>query len=618
MRSSSWLPSRILLPSSSGDETVPSLQNGRSISVIIHGVGNISNRALLDAVDEGYGSSGLAGSSKQLTLTDCPTLSGQKGAESLVINTSEGSHFVVALSWAERRMRLSAIAQWTAVLLLVLTTLLSLAFLFLNQLEWLENWFQSWPHRVLGYCILTVLSYLFHALNPNSDNTEFKRPSMFYLLMPPLLLMGLMLFVGFSELFWVPVAMLILAIWIMATLIVLRCLRVAPTLGWKAALIALVVAMTLPSLAIVRIAMQWTSKAEQAYPSPGSPHRHVWSESPSWVSFGPVLGTQPTNPSASPDKPEKAVIGKTSDAKLTQKKATPTPKQSKDTKQPSSEDEDDMYNWDQGPSSGNPRSDMEHAKSLLNTPVKHGDLIENKWFMIDDVSGREFIVKIGVAAICVFLCVLAMAFNWSLDLGFDVLYYGGYEKHRNFLNDATIETIQWLHEQAPCTRIIVVGHSLGSVIAARAVSSLCENERWFDNLTLVTLGSPLNYLSRVFSSSVPSAEWLSKVICGRVRWINLWRSHDLIGKGLQIGKSNTVQYCVSKGGHANYWRDGIVWKQVAQDALQMGNEPESTLEHVVEKCVFERRLNVLVSAAILTLGLSGAMLWYLESLLAKQ
>jgi pimeloyl-ACP methyl ester carboxylesterase len=147
-----------------------------------------------------------------------------------------------------------------------------------------------------------------------------------------------------------------------------------------------------------------------------------------------------------------------------------------------------------------------------------------------------------------------MAFHWALDFGFDVLHYGGNETFRSSLIQAAIKTIRWFHEQAPNTPIILVGHSLGSVVAAQTLASLCATESWMSRVVLVTLGSPLNYISRAFPKSVPPARKLADAICAAgVRWINLWRLSDPIGKFLDIGRSGTVQDCVDKGGHMDYW-----------------------------------------------------------------
>jgi hypothetical protein len=175
---------------------------------------------------------------------------------------------------------------------------------------------------------------------------------------------------------------------------------------------------------------------------------------------------------------------------------------------------------------------------------------------------------------------------------------------------AAIKTIRWFHEQAPNTPIILVGHSLGSVVAAQTIASLCATESWMSRVVLVTLGSPLNYISRAFPKSVPPARKLADAICAAgVRWLNLWRLSDPIGKFLDIGRSGTVQDCVYKGGHMDYWSRAAVWQAVAFRLLGIG---EGSSEMSGPKaCVVERSLGLLVFCSIILLCACGVGLWLL-------
>ena len=226
------------------------------------------------------------------------------------------------------------------------------------------------------------------------------------------------------------------------------------------------------------------------------------------------------------------------------------------------------------------------------------------------VTATEFARKITVVAICVALCLAAMIFNWVLDFACDVLHYGGHRKDWAWLVSDTSMAIRWFHKQAPTAPIIVVGHSFGSVIASHAIGSMSALEPCLRQIVLVTLGSPLNYLSRAFPELVKGARELSKVIGMGVRWINLWRRHDFVGKALSIEANGAVQYCVGKGGHAGYWSDGAVWRAVAREALgQKVGGGEAQSPSPLESCIVERWLAVLVFALITFLALCGAVIW---------
>jgi hypothetical protein len=260
------------------------------------------------------------------------------------------------------------------------------------------------------------------------------------------------------------------------------------------------------------------------------------------------------------------------------------------------------------------RAQEEAIHRELNDPGRSRDARSSPKLpnIVNLVTAREFSARVALAGFCIFLSGALMAFHWVLDFGFDVLHYGGNETFRSSLIQATTKTIRWFHEQAPGTPIILVGHSLGSVVAAQTLSSLCATESWLSRVVLVTLGSPLNYISRVFPKSVPPARKLADTICSAgVRWINLWRLNDPIGKFLDIGESGTVQDCVDKGGHMDYWSKAAVWQAVAFRALEIGEGSSERAISGAKACVLERSLRPLVFCSIILLCGCGVALWLL-------
>jgi alpha/beta hydrolase fold len=589
------------------ESSTTDLTSARSVTLIIHGVGNQTSEGLLGDASNGYIGSELHGVSRRTTLTECPALSDEKGAQSLVLSTSAGDHFVVALPWAGRRTRLSSIAKWSAGLLLLVTIAMGVSFIFRGTLEWLEHWLDSWVHRLIAYALMTGFSYAFHVLTDASDR-EFKRPSMSYLFLPPLLLIGLMFFVEGTWL-WIATAVLIVALWLTSTVIVTRCFLVAPSLGWRVALAALLVAMSLPSAAILRIARHSAIRAEREYGALDSPYIHLPRNMPSL----PFLDnkTQPDSVMENAPFEKPRFNGKADDSTpdLNQRpphfgdktdfEKQPVPSAATRTSTPGRD----------------PVADAEASDSALNG----GDafmkaLLKYKPSIVDLVTEPEFMAKCILALVCIGLCVLVMGYSWLLDFGFDVLQYGGSSRHRTSLIDAMAKTIRWFHEQAQNARIVVVGHSLGSVIAAQTIASLSTSESPLTGVVLVTLGSPLNYIGRAFPKSVPQVRELGAAIRGSacMRWINLSLASDLIGKSLDIGNMNTVQYCVGKGGHTKYWSSREVWEAVAFEALGIGERSVRERSGPAEACVFERSLGLLVFASIIVIGSCGVGLWLLS------
>lgn len=468
-----------LMPLSHEPELATSdLASARSITLMIHGVGNTTDQRLLTAAANGYYESGLGVISERLTLSECPNLFGKNGAESMVFQGSGGPHFLVALPWAQPG--LSGIALGLAVVLLALAALATATFEFRDTIDELRNWLRPLSYRLVAYLIIMALSYFAYLLNPHKAKGEFRPPSVFIVILPLVLLLGLEYFVEATWL-WIPFALLAVTLWLMWTWIVMRCLSMAPTLRWRLALATLIVALALPASALVFVA----------------------------------------------------------------------------------------------------------------------------WRFAGRYSDAQFVSKLSVVVICVALCLLLWFFSWLLDFGLDMLNYVGHEKLRAFLIDGTTNTIKWFHDRAPDTPIAVTH----SVIASHAISSLSALEPCLRQIVLVTLGSPLNYLNRAFPESVQGSRGLSQAICARVRWINLWRRYDLVGKALNIETTGTLQYCVGSGGHPNYWSDGAVWRAVAREALGVSDGTERQVLSTRGTCLFERWLGPLVFAAITVIALCGAGLW---------
>jgi hypothetical protein len=586
------------------------LYAARSLTLIVHGVGAATSDGLLRAASDGYIGSDLGGISRRTVLTDCPSLTGGEGADSLVIQTSGGSHFVVALPWAQRRTRLSAVAILIAGLLLILTVVMSVTFVFRGTLEWLEHWLASWTHRLVAYAVMTGFGFLVYLLRPNPTEREFQRPSMFNLLLPLLLLLGLMSFVEGTWL-WIATAALVFALWLISTMIVGRCLLIAPTVGWRMALAALIVAISLPSAAIVRIARHSATRADEQYQAADSPFTSPLIHLPpgTWEALERKTHANDPAESAAPQPP----TPKTSSRKAENSKPHSNQNQR-------SKEETEPVNRLSRPAKSVPvardydsLADIEASDSILNDREDSIKALSSyKPSVVDLVTGPEFVTKLTLAAVCVVLCLFVMCFHWLLDFGFDVLHYGGNEKHRTLLIESLTKSIRWFHAQAPDASIIVVGHSLGSVAAAQTIASSLACESWLSHVVLVTLGSPLNYIGRVFPKSVPPTRKLADAICAaNVRWINLWRRSDPIGKFLDIGDIETVQYCVGPGGHLDYWSGGVVWKAVAFEALGIGARSPNQIIGAAEACVLERRLGVLVFASVVVLALCGVGLWNL-------
>lgn len=147
----------------------------------------------------------------------------------------------------------------------------------------------------------------------------------------------------------------------------------------------------------------------------------------------------------------------------------------------------------------------------------------------------------------------------------DVMGYVGNRRHREKAEQRLLGIIRDCGNRFPKARLVVVGHSLGSVLVTHTVL-LPEARALGDRLHLVTMGSPLRRMSSFFPSRIKSPEQLvgeyerHQIVPS---WANLWRDADGIGQ--RLGPSSSGRFgekSLGNGVHANYWSDGRCWRAV--------------------------------------------------------
>jgi lipase (class 3) len=594
------------------------LSRAESLTILIHGVGDSSSEALLAASTKGLIASGLGDTCQRAILPECPTLSRERGAEAMLIQGSKGKHFVIALPWADRRVRLSFIAQCCLVLLFVITAIATVAFLICGPLDSAAYWLRSWRHLLLAYLLLVVGSFFLYLFSTD-PKAKYKSPSLGIFLWPIALLFVLELFATFAPLLWILVGILILLLWTFAVRIIARCVPLAQTSSWRFALIMLTVALTVCSASAVRTIWHFTDKIvlEQAHaprhmPVPSSRQAFERFMDDDDLKQGEDM-TAPegvTNPSKLPQPAQGTGIkkgpGRSTVAKPSHSSVPAAGENANDLSSTRStrRNSDEEITFPQAPLAFRPSVIKSPTTAIENLVKSH--IIT----LCDLISAFDFKICLFFTAICLLGCVFAFSFNWLLDFGLDVLNYGGNAKTRAFLLVQARETISWLRSQAPGVPLVVVGHSLGSVIASHAVSSVLSDMETPSGITLVTLGSPLNYLYRVFPTVVKGPHQLSEEITPRARWLNFWRAADPIGKALDTEPGKSVQYCVGNGTHPDYWSDGCVWNAVAYESFRLGEKPRiSGCSGDSGRCLLETRLGLLVVGAIVLLGAFGTLLW---------
>lgn len=114
-------------------------------------------------------------------------------------------------------------------------------------------------------------------------------------------------------------------------------------------------------------------------------------------------------------------------------------------------------------------------------------------------------------------------------------------------------------------RVVVIGHSLGSVIALTALERLSADKAMSAaSVELVTLGSPLAVLGKAYPSLFGGERppWTLSVVA---RWHNLYRAADLVGREVPavVGASPQPENDnIGRGGHTGYFGDPELARRV--------------------------------------------------------
>lgn len=191
--------------------------------------------------------------------------------------------------------------------------------------------------------------------------------------------------------------------------------------------------------------------------------------------------------------------------------------------------------------------------------------------------GPGFLQLAAGAGITVGLVAAAAVLAWVswrlLEPVFDVAYYLGDEAIRDYIHEQLEDDVRAMPGGR---RIIVAGHSLGSVIA---VDSLLRGSGvWsrFRRIDLVTAGSPLQrLLAKFFPDAYPSPDRLAAALAachGDLSWTNLYRVTDYVGGRLD-GRAIVNRRLLRRwwSHHANYWTDSAVITCLARHLGAAGN-----------------------------------------------
>jgi len=153
------------------------------------------------------------------------------------------------------------------------------------------------------------------------------------------------------------------------------------------------------------------------------------------------------------------------------------------------------------------------------------------------------------------------------DLCGDVAFYVKNAEQRAIVEGHLRQILESVTTSFSSADVLLVTHSLGSVVASHCLLK-SGNSLAKAKLTLVTLGSPIRKMSRIFKSVVSCPEELvARYMVNSVpkRWVNLWRDFDIIGTSLFKRAPGLVsEKSLGIGGHRNYWSDARLWYEMAE------------------------------------------------------
>ena len=178
------------------------------------------------------------------------------------------------------------------------------------------------------------------------------------------------------------------------------------------------------------------------------------------------------------------------------------------------------------------------------------------------------------------LLIICWLLDWILgkilmvfDFVGDVVGYVGNSNHRRKAEERLLRILRAISSAAPSAQILVVGHSLGSVLVTHSVLQLGGGQNLCRRLRILTMGSPLKLMSWFFPSQIYRSEQLLDEFERRdlvFSWANMWRDADIIGRALKVPSGKRfAERSLGNGTHTDYWADARSWRAVV-DYLRAG------------------------------------------------
>ena len=194
-----------------------------------------------------------------------------------------------------------------------------------------------------------------------------------------------------------------------------------------------------------------------------------------------------------------------------------------------------------------------------------------------------YVVTIGapiLVAILIVNLLPLLPIGVAAKLLADIARYIGFPRYRRELIDGLGLAIRKLN-LSPDSDLLLLTHSLGSVIATDYLLRDAADARIARSVTLVTMGSPLRrYFARFFVGFYLPPDEILETITMRVnhfKWINIYRHGDPVGGSLggpetRIIDTPTSEHLAWSSAHCGYFSSRMVYRSL-EASLERPEEP---------------------------------------------
>jgi hypothetical protein len=197
-----------------------------------------------------------------------------------------------------------------------------------------------------------------------------------------------------------------------------------------------------------------------------------------------------------------------------------------------------------------------------------------------DLAHHHSVATIVLTLGLVLIAIILRGYYWSVDLVADILHYIGNPGRVEDLEKRVLAEINELADRAKHAQIVVLGHSLGSVLVTHSLLRVQETDPAYGRVVVITLGSPLATLARIFPSSVVAPSTLAKSYAEKFQvklWGNLWRDRDFVGRKLDASGGLFIQRSVGDGSHTGMLASSVLWQRIYEIIVAVD---ENTIERL--------------------------------------